>query len=730
MNFKLTVVVLLTVFVTSRLLGQSETYFLQTKVVGQPETYSVKKALFSSSKYDEFSPVIYKNGLVFCTNRPYTKIINYSSEQDKGFLKINYIDSIKYNTEPIAHLFSKNLKTKFNDGPVTFNSKGDTIYYSRNIIIDGKKSELSSVKNKLGIFYAIFDGNDWTKIRELRVNNEWYNVTTPWLSQDGKRLYFASDKPGGYGGSDLYYCTLVDNFWDDPVNLGPVINTIGNESYPFINSAGEFFFSSDGHPGHGGKDIFYSRLSDTAWFPPVCLDTPVNSQFDDFGIFTDTLMTEGYFSSKRDKSIDIFHFTTNFPQLFYTSIQKDNNYCFRFNARGSIVVDTVNLLYKWSFGDGRSTFGTIVSHCFPGPGNYNVRLDIVDRETGKLFFTKLVYNLDVQDCIQPYITSPDFAVKGDTVKFDGLKSFLPGFEILTYNWDFGDKNRSKGEKVVHSFSEKGEYLVNLELVIKSESTSKISKAGISKKLMIFNNIQESTSFLAKSFSEEKNVDDLRETDNAHITTQYSAEKEFQKDAVFCIELMSSKSKVDINSPVFRNIPDLYIIKEKLNPIDSSYSYIVDQQMNLMATYPAFRKMISLGFKNVQIKVFVLKDPAEKELHNLIMINGAYADSYFDRSDRLTANAFIMLDQMVKLLNKYPSLKLEIAVHTDNTEPASISLAISQKHAQQLVDFLINRGISSKRLVAKGFGESKPIASNYVEKDRKLNRRIDFIILNK
>jgi outer membrane protein OmpA-like peptidoglycan-associated protein len=90
----------------------------------------------------------------------------------------------------------------------------------------------------------------------------------------------------------------------------------------------------------------------------------------------------------------------------------------------------------------------------------------------------------------------------------------------------------------------------------------------------------------------------------------------------------------------------------------------------------------------------------------------------------------MLDQMVKLLNKYPSLKLEIAVHTDNTEPASISLAISQKHAQQLVDFLINRGISSKRLVAKGFGESKPIASNYVEKDRKLNRRIDFIILNK
>ena len=159
-----------------------------------------------------------------------------------------------------VRLFSKSLKTKFNDGPVTFSSKGDTIYYSRNIIVDGKLSELSSVRNKLGIFYAVFDGEEWTKIRELRINNEWYNVTTPWSLRDGKRLYFASDKPGGYGGSDLYYCQWNNDYWDEPVNLGPVINTKGNESYPFMNSAGEFFFSSDGHPGIGGKDIFFSTI--------------------------------------------------------------------------------------------------------------------------------------------------------------------------------------------------------------------------------------------------------------------------------------------------------------------------------------------------------------------------------------------------------------------------------------------------------------------------------------
>ena len=89
----------------------------------------------------------------------------------------------------------------------------------------------------------------------------------------------------------------------------------------------------------------------------------------------------------------------------------------------------------------------------------------------------------------------------------------------------------------------------------------------------------------------------------------------------------------------------------------------------MATYPTYRTMVALGFKDVKIKMFTLSDPSEKELHNLIRINGAFADSYFDSSDRLTSNAFIMLDQIVKLMNKYPSLRLEVAVHSDNSGSA-------------------------------------------------------------
>jgi outer membrane protein OmpA-like peptidoglycan-associated protein len=704
------------------------TILFQQFTTGQLETYTVTLSPFSSKKYDEFSPVYYKKGIVFCTNRSPNLFLNYSSSQNKRQFKIYYIDTTRKVNSRSARLFSKNLKTKLNDGPVTFNNRGDTIYYSRNLDLTEKLSAISSPRNKLGIFSAVMVDGKWSKIREFRYNNEMYNITSPCLSPDGKRLFFASDKPGGFGGSDLYYCKWQDSYWGEPVNLGPVINSAGNESYPFIDSSGDLFFSSDGHPGLGGKDIFFSQFSDTSWLAPIHLDPPVNSKFDDFGIVTDTLFKEGYFSSNRKKSIDIYHFKTNYPQVFYSSIQRENQYCFIFNDNGSIVIDTGRLEYKWSFGDGISSDKTVVNHCFKGPGNYDVKLDIIDRATGKLFFSKLSYKLEIRDIEQPFINSSNVAVKGDIIEFDGHKSYLPGFKILTYSWNFGDGNRSVGESVKHSYQKKGEYLVNLGLTLKSYSTGNIHKTGISKKILVLNDLTEKASIQDKKASENTSLPILKNFDNLKIGAQYSAETEFQKDAVFSIELSSSKNRTGLNNGIFRNVPKKYTIREIFNPETDIYSYIVDQQMSLMATYPAFREILALGFKDALIKMYVLKEPAERELHNLIKINGAFADSYFDTSGKLTSNAFVMLDQLVKLMKKYTSLKLELAVHTDNAGSAEYNLLLSQRHSQDLVKYLIMRGINIKRLVATGYGGSKPIAPNFLEKDRKLNRRIDFIIL--
>lgn len=702
---------------------------LMQLIMGQAESYSVSLAPFSSKEYDEFSPVFYKGGIVFCTDYNENSFINYSGSRNKGNFKIYFIKSSNNKNRQNPRLFSKNLSSKLNDGLVTFNSRGDTIYYSRNLEVNGKLDEISSPKNKLGIFTAVLVNGQWTNIRGLRINNEWYNVTAPSLSSDGKRLFFASDQPGGFGGSDLYYCQWKGDYWGDPVNLGPLINTKGNESYPFISPSGDLFFSSDGHPGLGEKDIFFSRFSDTAWVEPVHLDPPINSPYDDFGIITDTLMNSGYFSSNRNKSIDIFHFTTIRPQIFYTGIQQENQYCFMFTDTGSIVIDTANLQYKWYFGDGKSANGATVRHCYSGSGDYDVRLDVVDRGTGKLFFTKLSYKLKLQDYVQPYINSVEVAVKGDVVDFDGLKSWLPGFEILSYSWDFGDGNRSSGAGVKHSYGKKGDYNVNLELTVKSYSTHNIHKTGVTKKILIVADPQERASYLAGKIPVKTAVPDIRKYINAKLTALYSAEADFQKDAVFAVELLTSKNKVDIKSKSFSNLPEEYRIKEILNRDDGTYSYTVDQQVSLMATYPAYKELYALGFKDVRIRLQILKDPSERELHDLITLYGPFAESYFDSFGKLTSSAYIMLDQIAKLMNKYPSLRIEVAVYSDNIGSEESNRVLSQNQSQLFVNYLISKGINPNRLVATGFGESRPIASNFLEKNRVMNRRIDLIKLN-
>ena len=694
---------------------------------GQKEAYTVSPTSFSSDNYDEFAPVYYKNGIVFCTNRISGLVFNYKASDDKGLFKIYFADTTKNSGKSNAKLFSKSLTTKLNDGPVSFNRRGDTIYYSRNINENLKDKEMSGSRNKLGIFSAQSAGGDWIKIREFRLNNEWYNITTPCLSPDGRRLYFASDKSGGYGGSDLYYCQFEKGYWNDPVNLGKEINTSGNESYPFINLSGELFFSSEGHPGLGGKDIFFSRFDEEEWLQPVHLSAPVNSPYDDFGLISDPLMRQGYFSTNRGNSIDIYYFKTNFPQIFYSRLQSENQYCLLFNDSAQIAVDTTYLQFRWSFGDGESSGKKSVSHCYKGPGSYKVNLDIIDRKTGTLFFTKLSYSVDIKDFEQPYINSPDLAAKGDIIEFDALKSFLPGFEILNQSWDFGDGIRASGVKVKHSYAKAGEYRVNLGLTLKSVTNSEIHQTGISKKILVTDRKVKADSMRSQSSSKALKTGTM-DSKNAGIVIEYSAESEIQQPVVFTVEVLESKNKVEVNSSKFRKIPDKYKIKEIKDDDSGLYSYCVDRQMSLMAEYPAYRELLALGFKDARVRTIILTEPSEIELYNLIKSNDTSADTYFDSSDQLTSVAYIMLDHIVKLMSKYPSVKIEVSVNSDNIGSAENNLELTQKRSKVIVNYIIKRGISANRLVAKGLGESNPVAANFLTKERRLNQRVDFNIV--
>ncbi|HCC70280.1 MAG TPA: hypothetical protein DEQ09_03895, partial [Bacteroidales bacterium] len=470
---------------------------VQSFILGQAETYTIKKTSFSSDRYNEFCPVYYKEGLVFISNRNASSFFNYSNTGNNGVFNMFYTRKTTEGEWLSPELLSKNLMTRYNDGPVSFSQGNDTIYYSRNLHVEGKLRNNANLRNKLGIFYATGD-DDWENTREMRINNEWYNTTTPYLSPDGKRLYFASDDPEGYGGMDLYYIDWKGNYWSgDPVNLGPAINTKGNEAYPFINESGELLFASDGHGGLGGKDIFFSRMSGNEWLKPVHIDAPINSVDNDFGIVTDPLMNEGYFSSDRDGTVDIYHFNTMVPQIFYSNIQKENQYCFIFSDSGSVVIDRNKLEYRWNFKNGDTFIGSEVEYCFPGPGDFSIKLDIIDIATGRIFCNKLRSNISLRDIEQPYINCPYASIKGESVECDGLRSYLPGYEILEFKWNFGDGTWADGPAVTHTYTKSGSYEINLTLGVKSISSDDIMRTGVSKNIEIFDDSRSKLEFEEK-----------------------------------------------------------------------------------------------------------------------------------------------------------------------------------------------------------------------------------------
>jgi outer membrane protein OmpA-like peptidoglycan-associated protein len=623
-------------------------------------------------------------------------------------------------------LFSKNLSTKFNDGPASFSKDGDTIYFSRNLKIDEAIDE-NSPRNKLGIFTAILENNSWVKILDIRFNNEYFNITTPFLSPDGKRLFFTSDNPAGQGGTDLYYCNWNGDYWEDPINLGPEINTTGNESYPFVNREGGLFFSSDGHPGLGGKDIFYTKESKNKWLTPVHLDPPINSKYDDFALIADSVMSQGFFSSRRGSSVDIYRFKTNYHQLFYCEKQRVNQYCFKFTDEGKITVDGRYLQLVWNFGDGSTATGQDAEHCFKGPGKYAVKLDAIDKKTGQVFFSKLSYNLELRNIEQPVIVSPTADLVGDPINFDGLSSNFPGSKILNYTWYFGDGNRSKGEKINHTYFEKGDYEVKLGVIVRNSKTGIIKEVCAIRPIKIFSDKLEKAEFDRKVTKPDP-VINILDYDYEIADNMYSAERINNKDMVYGVEIGNSKTKLASIEKIFSNIPVKFRIKEEYLPGEKLYIYVIDEEMSLMATYPSYNEITNLGYSNARVIAYTPIDPATRELNNLKRVFGVSADTFFKKnSNSLASEGTQVLDLVLGFLSKYPAIKIEIACHTDNQGVASSNQTLSQQRAEAMVTYLVINGISRLRLTAKGFGGTRPVAPNYQESDRKLNRRIDFTI---
>jgi outer membrane protein OmpA-like peptidoglycan-associated protein/tetratricopeptide (TPR) repeat protein len=165
------------------------------------------------------------------------------------------------------------------------------------------------------LYYSEYDGFEWSVPKPLpgKINRNDSWESQPSLSSDGRVLFFASDRPGGHGGSDIWYATRKsDGSWSDPINMGPTINTERNERSPFLHTDSKtLYFSSNGHDGLGGQDIFYSKMdSKRQWSEPVNIGSPINTENDEVDFFVSLDGKTGYFSSNNygDKDWNIYHF--------------------------------------------------------------------------------------------------------------------------------------------------------------------------------------------------------------------------------------------------------------------------------------------------------------------------------------------------------------------------------------------------------------------------------------
>lgn len=280
-----------------------------------------------NSTYSDFGTSIYQNNLIFASTRDKNgKIYNWNDEP--------FLDLFQLNPNGNVTKLEGGVNTKYHESSSAFTQDGKTMYFTRNNFFKGKFKKNSENIHGLKIYKATLIEGKWRDIESLPFNSDEYNVAHPALSLDETKLYFASDMPGTIGYSDIFMVAInEDGTFGTPENLGSKINTEGRESFPFVSDNGTLYFSSDGHLGLGGLDVFKFNKFDTGSNVDGLIHNigkPINSPKDDFGYIVNEVTLKGYVSSNREEgkgSDDIYSFTKKpcVKHVIGVLVDKDTN---------------------------------------------------------------------------------------------------------------------------------------------------------------------------------------------------------------------------------------------------------------------------------------------------------------------------------------------------------------------------------------------------------------------
>ena len=273
--------------------------------------YTIENAGINSGESD-YGTAFSNGKLIFASSRQSGVTKKVDKWTNQSFTSL-YAAAVKSDgTLDTPEKFSGKIETKFHEATPAFTKDGKTMYFTRNNYLNGKKQTDDNKVILLKIYRATLVDGKWSDVIELPFNSNDYSVAHPALSPDDKMLYFASNMPGTIGQSDIFKVNInSDGTFGTPENLGKGINTQGKETFPFISDDNELYFSSDGHPGLGGMDVFKSSSSDSGFNEPQNVGEPVNGKQDDFAFMIDVKTQNGFFSSNREGGLgfdDIYKF--------------------------------------------------------------------------------------------------------------------------------------------------------------------------------------------------------------------------------------------------------------------------------------------------------------------------------------------------------------------------------------------------------------------------------------
>ncbi|MDY0217397.1 MAG: OmpA family protein [Bacteroidales bacterium] len=308
------------------------------KWIAFPELIDIQNVEALNSQNSDFGLIPFEKGFIFTSDRK--NGILSSSEETHAWTGNPFLKLYKVEEESKLTKFDliDPLNDKYHNGPAHFSGISNELFFTRTKMVRVKKKnrnidptswikniEESDYENRLEIYSAKFSNGKWSTPIPFSYNKpEEYSIGHPILSSDGSILYYVSDMSGGLGGTDIYFSTKnTDGSWSQPQNAGNKINTAGKEMFPYMDSDGVLFFSSDGHPGMGGLDIFKTTGKMNQWSTPENLKAPINSSKDDFSIIFTEKDISGYLSSNRDGgkgSDDIYYFESMPPSQLYVAI--------------------------------------------------------------------------------------------------------------------------------------------------------------------------------------------------------------------------------------------------------------------------------------------------------------------------------------------------------------------------------------------------------------------------